>query len=167
MTRAGIAFGSNIADRLRHLTMARTMLAELSNVRPPMLASAVYETEPVGCPPAAESFLNAVVEIGWQGDAPMLHQALRGIEIELGRPAPHERNAPRKIDLDLLYFGDAPVTTPGLTVPHPRMHERRFVLQPLADIRPELVLPTELSSIAELLRDLPETPRVMTADAQW
>jgi 2-amino-4-hydroxy-6-hydroxymethyldihydropteridine diphosphokinase len=167
MTRAGIAFGSNIADRLRHLTMARTMIAELADMRLPMLASAVYETEPVGCEPGVESFLNGVVEIGWEGEASALHQALRGIEMRLGRPATHQKNAAREIDLDLLYFGEAQISTADLKVPHPRMHERRFVLQPLADIRPELVLPMQSHRVAELLRELPESPRVVAADAQW
>ena len=167
MTRAGIAFGSNIPDRLRHLTMARMMIAELPAMRLPMLASAVYETEPVDCEPGAENFLNAVVEIGWDAEAPALHAALRRIESELGRSPVHERNVSRTIDLDFLYFGETTLVNPELKLPHPRLHDRRFVLQPLADIRPELVLPMQSCSVAELLRELADTSRVVRADSQW
>lgn len=167
MMRAGIAFGSNIADRLRHLTMARTMIAELVDLRLPMLASAVYETAPVDCEPGAENFLNAVLEIGWNGDAPALLRALRKIETELGRSPDHARNSSRTIDLDLLYFGELALTGEGLKVPHPRMQERRFVLEPLAEIRDDLVLPGQTRTVAELLKELVDTSAVTRAEAQW
>lgn len=143
------------------------MIAELANVRLPILASAVYETEPVDCEPGAENFLNAVLEIGWEDDAPALHRALRNIESDLGRAPAHQRNESRNIDLDLLYFDALEITTANLQVPHPRLHERRFVLQPLADIRPELVLPRQSRPVSELVRELADTPRVVRADSQW
>jgi len=167
MSRAGIAFGSNIADRLRHLTMARTRISELPDVRLPMLSSRVYQTEPIDCQPGAENFLNAVIEIGWATDAPALHRALRKIEGELGRGPTLVRNASRTIDLDLLYFDGLQIATGELKVPHPRLHERRFVLQPLADIRPGLVLPGRPETVANLLRDLSDTSHVVAADSQW
>ncbi len=167
MSRAGIAFGSNIPDRLRHLTMARMMIGELSHTCLPMLASRVYETEPVGCEPGTGNFLNAVIEIGWSVDAEALHRRLRQIESDLGRSPAQQRNASREIDLDLLYFDDLMISTAGLNVPHASMLERRFVLQPLSDIRPELVLSTQSRPIAELLRDLTDTAHVVPADSQW
>lgn len=167
MTRAGIAFGSNIPDRLRHLTMARMMISELPEVSLPMLASAVYETEPIGCEPGAENFLNAVIEIGWTADAPTLHRALRHIERAIGRSPAHQRNASREIDLDLLYFGEVEIATDDLRVPHQRMHERRFVLEPLAEISAELVLAGQTQTVGELLRQLADTSQVVRADSQW
>ncbi|MEP6956060.1 MAG: 2-amino-4-hydroxy-6-hydroxymethyldihydropteridine diphosphokinase [Chthoniobacterales bacterium] len=103
--RAGIALGSNLGDRLAQLSAARLQLSALPEVQPPILASPVYETEPVGCEPGAPPFLNAVVEVDYDGDPYTLLAALRQIEAALGRPAVHARNASRTLDLDLLYLG--------------------------------------------------------------
>ncbi len=167
MTRAGIALGSNVGDRIRHLVAGRTKIAELPKVRAPILASAVYETAPIDCEPGAESFLNAVVEVGYDGDAHALLREVRDIESTLGRSPVHPRNTSRTIDLDLLYFGELAIATPELQVPHPRMHERRFVLQPLSDIRPDLVLPSQTRTVAELLQRLTDTSPVVRSSAQW
>ncbi len=167
MTRAGIALGSNIGDRLSHLRTARATIAASPRLQNPLLASAIYETAPVGCPMGADDFLNAVIEIGYDDEAQTLHRALRGIEARLGRSPEHERNAPRTVDLDLLYFGASLLDTAQLKIPHPRMFDRRFVLQPLADIRPDLVLPSQTRTVAELLHELADTSRVVRAAAQW
>jgi 2-amino-4-hydroxy-6-hydroxymethyldihydropteridine diphosphokinase len=166
MTRAGIALGSNVGDRMQHLRVARDAMSGLAAFRGPLLASGVYETEPVDCEPGCRNFLNAVVEIGYDSDALELLHELRMIEARLGRPAAHQRNAPRTVDLDLLYFGQSVVNTSELQLPHPRMHERRFVLLPLADIRAEMTLPAR-ASVATLLAVLPQTPAVVRADVQW
>lgn len=165
MKRAGVALGSNIGDRLAHLVAARQMIAEFA--AGPLLASAVYETMPIACEPGAGTFLNAVVEVGCDSDAAALLHELRNTEARLGRPSVHPRNISRTIDLDLLYFGDATVNSAALQVPHPRMHERRFVLQPLADIRPDLVLPSQTKTISDLLEELGDTSPVVRAEAQW
>jgi 2-amino-4-hydroxy-6-hydroxymethyldihydropteridine diphosphokinase len=167
MTRAGIALGSNVGERLSHLRTARAMICVARGVHPPILASPVYETAPVGCEPGADDFLNAVIEVGYDADAAALHRELRTIEATLGRAPDHPRNAPRTVDLDLLYFGDATVDTSSLRIPHPRMTDRRFVLQPLADIRPDLVLPLQTPSIAELLASLADMSPVVRAATQW
>ncbi|MFN2475012.1 MAG: 2-amino-4-hydroxy-6-hydroxymethyldihydropteridine diphosphokinase [Chthoniobacterales bacterium] len=167
MTRAGIALGSNVGDRLSHLRAARSLIAAVTGMHPSILASAIYETAPVGCEPGAENFLNAVIEIGYNADAAALHRELRTIEATLGRTPDHPRNAPRTVDLDLLYFGDVILATSSLRVPHPRMTDRRFVLQPLADIRAELVLPTQTRSVAELLASVADTSPVVRAATQW
>src|SRR5689334_12005561 len=100
--RAGIALGSNLGDRLTNLRKARDQIAALKNVRPPLLSSAVYETDPVGCEDDAARFLNAVVEIDYSGEPHGLLDELERIECSLGRPESHAANTSRSIDLDLL-----------------------------------------------------------------
>ncbi len=152
--RAGIALGSNIEPRLLNLQAARRRIFELNRDQTPVLSSKVYETSPVDCSPGTGAFLNAVLEIETNLTPTDLHQALQRIEADLGRPAAHAKNSPRTIDLDLLYCGDSVVNTPALTLPHPRIAERRFVLQPLADIRPDLHLPNFRNNVFETLRGL-------------
>jgi len=165
--RAGVALGSNLGDRLTNLTAARRAIFSLEGVSPPLLTSAVFETEPVGCEPGAPSFLNAAVEFSYHGEAEALLNELRTIEVTLGRPSGHERNVSRAIDLDLLYFGDTVVHSDVLTLPHPRMFTRTFVLRPVADIAPDRVLPGETKTIRELLASLPRSVRVERAIPQW
>lgn len=142
-------------------------LGELADARPPVLVSALYETEPVGCEPNAPRFYNAVLETGYEASADELLRELRRIEAALGRQAGHTRNTSRKLDLDLLYFGEALVSKTGLELPHPRAHERRFVLEPLNDIRPDLVLPLQSENVASLLRCLPETEPLVRVASRW
>ncbi len=146
--RAGIALGSNLGDRLANLIAAREQISALEKTQPPILSSAAYETEPIACEPNAPPFLNAVVEIEYKGEPRELLAALRQIETALGRPAAHARNTSRTLDLDLLYFGELQISEPKLQLPHPRMHERRFVLQPLSDIRRDLVPAASLRQLA-------------------
>ena len=167
MSRAGIALGSNLGDRLATLSSARSEICRLPAIQEPVLASAVYETEPVGCEPGAPRFLNAVMEVGYAGDAHALLGELRRIEATLGRPAAHARNTSRTVDLDLLYFADLTLAGDELQLPHPRMHERRFVLEPLRDIRPALVLPSQTKRVAELLAELPATPPLVRVTSEW
>ncbi len=165
--RAGIALGSNIGDRLGNLKNARAQIGEMPMIRPPILASSIYETEPVGCEPGAPSFLNAVIEVDSGATAAELLAGLRGIEAAAGRLKKHARNAPRTLDLDLLYHGEQRVTADGLELPHPRMHERGFVLAPLAEIRPDLVLPGQRENVATLLRNLLAAARVVRVASEW
>ncbi len=154
MPRVGIALGSNLGDRLANLEAARAALRETATPGAPFLQAATYQTEPLLCPPGSPFFHNTVVEIAFEGDAFALLERTQAIEKKLGRVGVHERNAPRVIDVDLLYFGDDVVDTEELVLPHPRITERRFVLQPLADIRPELVLPGRTQTIGQLLASL-------------
>jgi 2-amino-4-hydroxy-6-hydroxymethyldihydropteridine diphosphokinase len=149
--KTAVALGSNIGDRLENLRAARKAILGLANVKSPILSSAVYETEPVGCEPGAGKFLNAVVEFEYDGDPARLLQQLIQIEEALGRKRDHPQNVSRTIDIDLLYCGDQRINDERLQLPHPRMHLRTFVLRPLADIRPDLVLPGQTKSIRELL----------------
>ena len=147
----GIALGSNTGDRLAHLRAAVTALRE---VDPRLEVSPVYETAPVDCPDGSGAFLNGVVILIWTGTPEALLHFLRRIECRLGRPTERARNAPRTIDLDILYAGDAVLTGEELILPHPRLHERRFVLQPLCDLRPDLVLPGFSQTTRSLLSAL-------------
>jgi len=142
-------------------------MVDLSGVISPMLSSAIYETDPVGCEPGAGKFLNAVLEFDYEGDPLELLKSLREIEKTLGRTPDHPRNISRKIDIDLLYFGDIIMDSDELQLPHPRMHLRGFVLQPLADIRPDLILPGQSKTVRELLAQLSESTKVMRLTNNW
>ena len=151
MPRAGIALGSNLGDRIARLRDAFVRLREIATPEEPVLTAPIYQTEPRFCPPGSPSFYNTVIEIAFDGGALDLLEKTRSIERQLGRLPTAERNAPRVIDIDLLYLGDECRHHGELVLPHPRLGERRFVLQPLSDIRPELVLPGQTQSIAEML----------------
>lgn len=162
MPRAGIALGSNLGDRLGHLRAAIDHLRKIATPGENFLTASVYQTEPRLCPPDSPDFLNTVVEIDFPGSPLELLKHTRAIEQQLGRAPAAERNAPRVIDLDILYFGDETSNGELLELPHPRIQERRFVLQPLADIRPDLILPGHAQTITALLAELPrdEAPLV-------
>jgi len=153
MPRAGIALGSNLGDRASHLRNAIHALRQIAMPDQPFLTARIYHTEPRFCPPGSPEFLNTVIEFGMDGTALALLEITQAMEIQLGRTRVTERNAPRVIDIDILYFGNQVLQTSELILPHPRIVERRFVLQPLADIRPDLVLPGQTLTIAKLLED--------------
>ena len=165
--RAGIALGSNLGQRRVCLTNGRTEVYGLAGVRPPLLSSSLYETEPVDCEPGAPRFLNAVIEIGFDGQSLDLLEQLQRIEQKLGRPADHERNRSRTIDLDLLYHGSKVVDEAHLVLPHPRLRFRPFVLWPLAEIRPTLILPNGTMTIQQMAAGLPASPLVVRHSRQW
>jgi 2-amino-4-hydroxy-6-hydroxymethyldihydropteridine diphosphokinase len=152
--RAGIALGSNLGDRLAHLHQARSLILASPGVSTPVIDSRVYETEPVQSGPDAGAYLNTVIEVEFEGQPISLLDALQRIEAALGRPSKRPRNAPRTIDLDILYAGNLVLSNEEVVIPHPRLHLRRFVLTPLADIRPDLMLPGQQKSVAALLTDL-------------
>ena len=129
----------------------------------------MYETDPVDCPPGSAPFLNTVIEVGLRARCSPLRllAALRQVERSLGRPSRYPRNAPRCIDLDILYAGSLRMTTPDLRLPHPRLHLRRFVLAPLAVIRPELRLPGLEKPVNELLQALDDPSKVLPRLETW
>jgi len=165
--KTGVALGSNLGDRLANLQTARRAIVGLSGVAPPVVASPVYETEPIDCEPGAGTFLNAVLEFDYEGEPLDLLGKLIGIEESLGRERHHTRNTSRQIDLDLLYFGDRRIDSEQLQLPHPRLQVRRFVLRPLADIRPDLILPKQTQSVRELLAQLDDSSKVVQFKDQW
>jgi len=166
MARAGIALGSNLGNRLDHLRAALTCLREIATPGEPVLIAPVYQTEPRFCPPESPDFYNTVLEIDFEGSAHELLTITQATETKLGRSRGSERNAPRVIDIDLLYLGDLCFNDGALVLPHPRISERRFVLQPLADIRPTLVLEGLDLPVAEILANLhtDEAPLVLVAE---
>src|ERR1043166_3194182 len=107
--RAGVALGSNLGERLANMRNARREIAPRSATLPPLRCSAIYETEPVDCEKGAAKFFNAVIEFGYTGQPIALRRELAAIERVLGRPAAHERNVSRAIDLALLYFGETEI----------------------------------------------------------
>jgi 2-amino-4-hydroxy-6-hydroxymethyldihydropteridine diphosphokinase len=167
MMRAGIGLGANLGDRLRCLTIARERIFDLPKIELPLLSSALYETAPIECEPGAPKFLNAVIEIGYPGSSKELIDELKKIEADLGRPPQHERNRSRPIDLDLLYHGARTVEEPDLQLPHPRLHLRGFVIHPLAEIRPNLILPGQRKTIREMAGELLPAPLMVRAARQW
>src|SRR5215216_4025902 len=118
--KTAVALGSNLGDRLDNLRAARQQICDLADIQPPVLSSAIYETDPVDCEPGAPKFLNAIVEFDYDGDPLQLLEKLKSVEDAFGRPREHARNASRKIDIDLLYVGDTRINDGGLELPHPR-----------------------------------------------
>ena len=153
MPIAYIALGSNLGDREQTLAVARDRLGSLGLVK---ACSSLYETEPVGFHDQP-AFLNAVLALETKLEPlPLLH-ALLAIERELGRDRTQRvPNGPRTLDLDLLLMGDTVIVRDELTLPHPGLVRRRFVLAPLAEIAPQLRHPQRNQTMAELLALLPD-----------
>jgi 2-amino-4-hydroxy-6-hydroxymethyldihydropteridine diphosphokinase len=157
-TRVGIALGSNLpspqGDRLSNIVAARDLLVELMPPYENIKQAPIFQSEPLDCPEGSPVFLNTVVEISYDGTADGLLKKTQAIERQLGRNSVHQRNAPRIIDIDILYFGSESHHQEDLIIPHPEIPHRLFVLKPLADIRPELVLPGNDKTIADQLQHL-------------
>lgn len=136
MIRAYVGLGANLGDALTALVRACRSLARQPGIR--MAAcSSIYQSAPVDA--AGPDFLNAVCAIDTTLDALSLLNCLQSIEADAGRERPY-RNAPRTLDLDLLMYADLTMDSDRLVLPHPRLHERRFVLQPLAELAPDIRL---------------------------
>lgn len=136
MPRVSIALGSNLGDREAHIASAIAELRQIATHGEPFLTASLYDTEPQNCPPESPRFLNTAVDFHYPGTDPLeLLQQTQAIEKKLGREPHPIRNAPRIIDVDILLFGDISLDHPDLQLPHPRIHERPFVLNPLREIR--------------------------------
>jgi 2-amino-4-hydroxy-6-hydroxymethyldihydropteridine diphosphokinase len=155
-TNAVVALGSNLGDSAKILRDAMARLQNFSDK--PILKSSLWQTTPVDCPPGSPKFVNAVVGLVPQnGETPeSLLKKLRELEMEFGRAPKKILNEPRPLDLDLIAFGNETRNSPELILPHPRAHLRRFVLQPLSEITPELVLPGQMKTVSQLLAGLPD-----------
>ena len=145
MTRAYVALGANLGDREAAIRRAAELIGATR-------LSALIETEPWGFADQPR-FLNAVAELETELAPRALLDRLLAVERELGRTREGPRYGPRTIDLDLLLYGDEQLDEPGLTVPHPRLHERRFVLEPLAELAPDAFVPGQ-GQVQELLASL-------------
>jgi 2-amino-4-hydroxy-6-hydroxymethyldihydropteridine diphosphokinase len=148
---AYIGLGSNLGDRERTLRAALARLNAAHGIRV-LAVSRFRETEPVGFT-AQPKFVNAAAALDTELEPRALLDALLAVERELGRTREGPRFGPRTIDLDLLLYGDTVVDEPGLHVPHPRLHERAFVLEPLGELEPALVVPGR-GPLETLLRNL-------------
>jgi 2-amino-4-hydroxy-6-hydroxymethyldihydropteridine diphosphokinase len=166
--RVALALGSNLGNRLAHLKEARDMLRKLSPEETAYLQAPIYQSEPVNCPDNSPDFFNTVIEIDYIGTPYDLLEYTQGVEFHFGRENVHQANAPRIIDIDILYFGNETLDGGILTIPHPRLTDRRFVLQPLADIRPQHILPGDNATIEEHLKHLDsDEPPLTLVQANW
>ena len=139
MTRAHVGLGANLGDREATIRAAVEALAAEDGIEV-VAVSTLRETEPVGVGDQPR-FLNGVVSLETTLSARELLDRLLALEQRFGRVRRPGEHGPRTLDLDLLLYGDETIAEPGLTVPHPRLHERRFVLEPLAELAPGLVVP--------------------------
>lgn len=155
-----VALGSNLGDSLGIVAKAMDLLERLS--QQPLRRSSFWRTTPVNCPLGSPSFVNAVVGLVSKVDETpeTLLQKLQALEKDFGRPAKKVMNEPRPLDLDLIAFGRETRATPTLMLPHPRAHRRRFVLEPLAEIAPDLVLPGQNQNVSEQLKALKSQEKV-------
>ena len=148
-----VGLGGNMDEPAAMIIRALGMLDEYEGLSVGMV-SQIIQTAPVGGPPGQDDYLNAAAEIRSQLAAEHVLELLQRTEKRLGRVRSEERWGPRTIDLDLLLFGNRVIDTSELTVPHPLMHERHFVLAPLAQIAPAVVHPVLGKTIVQLLDTL-------------
>lgn len=160
LTTAYIGLGSNMGDKKGACRRAIELLAKAGRI---VAASSFYCTEPVGYPDQ-EEFVNAVVELETQLSPSELLAHCHAIENELGRSR-LVRWGPRTVDLDILLYGEAVINDAELTIPHPLMTARAFVLIPLAEIAPQAVHPVVKKSVAQLLHNLHDVHRVILCDS--
>jgi 2-amino-4-hydroxy-6-hydroxymethyldihydropteridine diphosphokinase len=147
-----IALGANLDNRLANLQAAKIRLAAHPKIKITD-QSHLYETAPIGGPPGQSAYLNAVINIETSLSPLDLHHLTSSIEQNLGRERTTP-NAPRIIDIDILTFGDATIDTSELTIPHPRLHTRLFVLIPFHDIAPTLLIPSLHRTVSQLKTDV-------------
>jgi len=150
-----LGLGSNMGDRQKNLDAALELLGQRMKLGK---ISSIYDTEPVGVPPQPR-FLNLVCQAFTHLEPKALLTLAKGIETRLGRSG--SSTAPRPIDIDILLYGNTVINTPELTIPHPRLAERAFVLIPLAEIAPDLIHPILKKTTKELLKNITEKQGVL------
>ncbi len=160
-TMAIVALGSNLGNSREIIFQAMKRLQKFSSE--PLLQSSLWQTTPVDCPPDSPPFVNAVVGlVSFPNETPeSLLEKLQQLEKEFGRVPKNILNEPRPLDLDLIAFGNEIRISEKLTLTHPRAHERRFVLQPLSEVAPDLILPGQKKTVNQLL-DALTTDEVLT-----
>jgi 2-amino-4-hydroxy-6-hydroxymethyldihydropteridine diphosphokinase len=162
---AYLALGANLGDRQGQLQGARAALAAARGTRV-TAASPLYETRPVGGPPNQPLYLNAVLRVETTLSCRGLLELCLAVEARFGRRR-REPWGPRTLDVDLLFYGDETLDEPDLVIPHPRLHQRRFVLTPLTDLAPELLHPVLGRSVHQLLTALGNGESVRFYAREW
>ncbi len=152
---AYIGFGSNLGDRKTKFQEALRALEDLPKTGV-KARSRLYETDPIGISDHGSKFLNAVILVDTDLSPRELIASMRSIELKLGKSIYHRSDKSRVIDLDLLLYGDDHFREEDLEIPHPRMHDRAFVLAPLAELAPNIFIPTLGRTVEDLIRLLPE-----------
>jgi 2-amino-4-hydroxy-6-hydroxymethyldihydropteridine diphosphokinase len=164
----GFSLGSNLYNRKRLLMQAKNLLLSAPRTRY-VDQSPIYETTPVDVKPEYRdmAYLNSVVIV--ESDLPLESwlSYIGKIEKNLGRERTDDRNAPRPIDIDIIYAGDQIIDGGGLEVPHPRWAERRFVVQPLNDVRPNMILPEMEKPVSVVLKSLPADEGLRVYEERW
>lgn len=162
-----IALGSNLGNPAEILRAAMDRLQALTSE--PVLRSSLWRTSPVDCPPDSPVFLNAVAGlVPLPDETPeSLLSKLQALEKAFGRVPKKVLNEPRPLDLDLIAFGAEQRHSPSLTLPHPRAHLRRFVLQPLSELAPDLILPGQTKPVSQLLAELPAGESVVALGLEF
>ena len=152
-----IALGSNLGDSVANIKRAFAELQKLSDK--PIKKSSFWRSTPVDCPEGSPDFINAavVIEPLPEESPESLLLKLQSLETQFGRQPKVALNEPRPIDLDIISYEGETRETPELTLPHPRWHQRRFVLEPLAEIAPDVILPGQTQSVIQLLSELDTT----------
>ncbi|MDA3797595.1 MAG: 2-amino-4-hydroxy-6-hydroxymethyldihydropteridine diphosphokinase [Kiritimatiellae bacterium] len=160
----GLSIGSSVGDRLRYLQMACEDLQAYEEINI-IAKSRVYETDPVGVPDKYKDikYYNAFIVIETTITPYTLFKITKDMELKHGRSLNHEKNSPRQLDIDIIYAGNLKYDNKYVKVPHKRWHERRFVVQPLADVRPDLIIPGQTETVKQILKRLPKEPSVRYA----
>ncbi len=163
-----LSLGSNLGDRIAQLNIAKRSIAQLTGVSLSSQSS-VYETAAVGVRDQYKdmAYLNAVLIIDTELSPESILNSIHDIEAKMGRIRTEDRFAPRPIDIDILLAGNTMSDCDELTLPHPRWADRRFVVQPLADVRPNLIFPDCQKSVSQILKTLPPTPKVELFTTDW
>ncbi|MGA0334500.1 MAG: 2-amino-4-hydroxy-6-hydroxymethyldihydropteridine diphosphokinase [Kiritimatiellia bacterium] len=167
--QVGLSLGSNLGDKIENLRRAARLVLEQADARL-VGKSSLYETEPVDVKAEYQhlKFLNSVLILETGLDAQHWLRTIGEVEFALGRRRDaDDKNVPREVDVDIIFYGDQLIGSGGLIVPHPRWAERRFVVQPLAELQPERILPGMDRSVAEVLKTLPGEGDLVRLDVAW
>lgn len=164
----GLSLGANMGDRLAQLILAKTMILALPGTRP-AAQSPIYETEPVDVPPEFRHlpFLNGILIIDTPISTRQMMSMFHFIEQKVGRIPDPVANAPRPADIDIIYAGQLQIDEDRIVIPHPRWAGRRFVLQPLCDVRPDLRIPGQPGTVADVLAQLQDPGKVTLFTKAW
>jgi 2-amino-4-hydroxy-6-hydroxymethyldihydropteridine diphosphokinase len=165
----GLSLGSNLGDKTEHLRRASRIILDQEDA---VLVgkSSLYETEPVDVKEEFQhmKFVNSVMIIETGLDAQHWLKTIGEVEFALGRRRDtDDKNVPREVDVDIIFYGDHLIGSGGLVVPHPRWAERRFVVQPLAELQPDRILPGMEDTVAEVLASLPGADELIQLDTEW